>query len=93
MTDLKIVDEEKACYIKDKPIYLTNNEYRLLKYLMQRPNYIFSRKEILDDLWKDKNVTPKAVDMTIKRLREKLDKYSKCISSRSGYGYSFKMCA
>lgn len=60
---------------------------------MQRPNYIFSRKEILDDLWKDKDVTPKAVDMTIKRLREKLDKYSKCILSRSGYGYSFKMCA
>ena len=91
MTDLKIVDE--ACYIEDKPIYLTNNEYCLLKYLMQRPNYIFSRKEILDDLWKDKNVTPKAVDMIIKRLREKLDKYSKCILSRSGYGYSFKMCA
>lgn len=31
--------------------------------------------------------------MTIKRLREKLDKYSKYILSRSGYGYSFKMCA
>ena len=31
---------------------------------MQRPNYIFSRKEIL--VWKDKDV----VDMTIKRLRK-----------------------
>ena len=87
--ELKINTDEKMCYINNVAIYLTKNEYNLLNLLLSKPNYVFSREELLNILWKGKKVTFKAVDMTIKRLREKLGKYRWNILSRFGYGYSF----
>ena len=69
-------------------------EMDLLYYLASNPNKVFTRDQLLDKVWGfDYYGDSRTVDVHIKRLREKLDKYSKCILSRSGYGYSFKMCA
>jgi two-component system phosphate regulon response regulator PhoB len=58
----------------NKPITLSTLEFRLLYYLATRPNRVFSRDQLLDAVWgTERFVTPRSVDVYIRRLREKVE--------------------
>jgi DNA-binding response OmpR family regulator len=49
-------------------------EFRLLYYLASRPNRVFTRDQLLDAVWgTDRFVTPRSVDVYVRRLREKIE--------------------
>ena len=53
------------------PIHLGPTEFRLLRYLMERPGRVFSREQLLDAVWgHDAYVEPRTVDVHIRRLRK-----------------------
>ncbi len=57
-----------------KPLPLSTLEFRLLYYLASRPNRVFSRDQLLDAVWgTGRFVTPRSVDVYIRRLREKVE--------------------
>ena len=57
-----------------KPVMLSTLEFRLLYYLASRPNKVFSRDQLLDAVWgSDRFVTPRSVDVYVRRLREKIE--------------------
>jgi len=57
-----------------KPLTLSTLEFRLVYYLAARPNRVFSRDQLLDAVWgTDRFVTPRSVDVYIRRLREKIE--------------------
>ena len=57
-----------------KPLSLSTLEFRLLFYLASRPNRVFSRDHLLDAVWgTGRFVTPRSVDVYIRRLREKIE--------------------
>src|SRR5271170_4286032 len=57
-----------------KPVALSTLEFRLLYYLARRPDRVFSRDQLLDAVWgTDRFVTPRSVDVYIRRLREKVE--------------------
>jgi len=57
-----------------KPLPLSTLEFRLLYYLAARPNRVFSRYQLLDAVWgSDRFVTPRSVDVYVRRLREKIE--------------------
>lgn len=85
---LRINEEEKLCYIDDEPIKLTKTEYNTIIFLMSNPNKVFSREELIENIWTTK-VSNRAVDTTITRLRGKLKDYGKNIYTRLGFGYGF----
>lgn len=77
---------------KKKPVELTLREFEVLKYLMQHPNEVFSRTDLLKDVWGyDYIGDVRTVDVTIRRVREKVDeKLSddyKYIKTRRNMGY------
>ena len=77
---------------KEKPVELTLREFEVLKYLMQHPNEVFSRTDLLKDVWGyDYIGDVRTVDVTIRRVREKVDeKLSddyKYIKTRRNMGY------
>jgi DNA-binding response OmpR family regulator len=50
----------------------------------------FSREDMIERLWKDTPyITERTVDVHITRLRKKMGREARLISSRSGYGYRF----
>jgi DNA-binding response OmpR family regulator len=58
----------------DQRIALTNREYQVLAYLAQHPGRILTRTMIFDHVWGNSyGPVSNAVDVHIKRLREKLD--------------------
>jgi len=57
-----------------KPVTLSTLEFRLLYYLASRPNRVFTRDQLLDAVWgTDRFVTPRSVDVYVRRLREKVE--------------------
>lgn len=57
-----------------KPLTLSTLEFRLIYYLAGRPNRVFTRDQLLDAVWgTDRFVTPRSVDVYIRRLREKIE--------------------
>jgi two-component system phosphate regulon response regulator PhoB len=57
-----------------KPVHLGPTEFRLLRFLMQHPGRVFSREQLLDQVWgHDVYVESRTVDVHIRRLRKALN--------------------
>ena len=57
-----------------KPVPMSTLEFRLLYFLASRPNRVFTRDQLLDAVWgTDRFVTPRSVDVYVRRLREKIE--------------------
>ncbi|MGC1105276.1 MAG: winged helix-turn-helix domain-containing protein, partial [Candidatus Acidiferrales bacterium] len=73
---------------------LSTLEFRLLYYLASRPNRVFSRDQLLDAVWgTDRFVTPRSVDVYVRRLREKVERNPEkpeYLKTVRGAGYLFE---
>jgi len=57
-----------------KPITLTANEFKLLKYFVENPERVLSREELLNEVWGFNSYpTTRTVDNQILKLRQKLE--------------------
>ncbi len=76
-----------------KPVALSTLEFRLLYYLAKRPDRVFTRDQLLDAVWgTERFVTPRSVDVYIRRLREKIEtdpEKPKYLKTVRGAGYMF----
>ena len=56
---------------------LTSSEFRLLKFLLENPDRLLQRDEIIESVWQDtksqEGVTDQALDQLIFRLRKKIE--------------------
>ncbi len=89
--DLVIDKEKYLVTIRGEPIKLSATEFKILLYLAERPNKIFSREHLLDAVWgQDIYVEPRTVDVHIRRLRMKIEKdpeNPEYIKTMRGIGY------
>jgi two-component system response regulator BaeR len=74
-------------------LLLTSVEFRLMRLLISRPGYVFSRDRMLEALHEDfRDVSDRAVDSHIKNVRKKIEAVGAdptCIASVYGVGYRF----
>jgi DNA-binding response OmpR family regulator len=90
--DFSIDFDAKDVVVENKSVLLTKTEFELLEFLIKHQERIFSREEIINNIWeKNPYITERTVDVHITRLRKKLGNYSPLISNRSGYGYRFNI--
>lgn len=89
--NLRIDRNEKLCYLNGQEINLTKTEFDILLFLLQHRNRIYSREEIIRQVWSsDVVVTNRTIDTNIARLRKKVGVYGNNIVTRLGFGYGFK---
>lgn len=83
----------RVCH-SGKPVVLSTLEFRLLYYLASRPNRVFTRDQLLDAVWgTDRFVTPRSVDVYVRRLREKIESDPEnptLLKTVRGAGYLFE---
>jgi two-component system, OmpR family, alkaline phosphatase synthesis response regulator PhoP len=86
-----IIDREKYVIIdKGKEISLPRKEFELLELLTSKPNKVFTREEIFEEIWgNDVIVGDRTIDVHIRRIREKLD--SENIKTIKGVGYKYEI--
>ena len=77
--------------VHNELVDLTLIEYKLLKLFMENPDIAFTRDRLLDRVWgRDVYVSDRAVDVNIKRLREKLGGEKNRLETVRGVGYRFR---
>jgi two-component system, OmpR family, alkaline phosphatase synthesis response regulator PhoP len=88
--DLTIDRKSYTVYIKDTPVTLPKKEFELLFFLAQNPNKVFSRDDLLQNIWgTDVYVLARTVDVHIRKVREKIGEgYIKTVK---GVGYKFEL--
>ena len=77
------------------PVEMPPKELELLYFLAAAPNRVFTREQLLDQIWGYEYIgDTRTVDVHIKRIREKIsDNPSWKISTIWGIGYKFEICA
>lgn len=76
--------------LAEEQITLPKKEFELLFFLAQNPNKVFSRDDLLQNIWgSDVYVLARTVDVHIRKVREKIgDGY---ITTVKGVGYKFEL--
>lgn len=95
-TNLVIEHDAHRVSAGGQEIALTPKEYELLHYLAVSPDKVFSREELLKDVWNYEFFGDlRTVDTHVKRLREKLNKVSPeaaaMITTVWGVGYKLEV--
>lgn len=88
--DLTIDRTSYTIKLKEKEINLPKKEFELLHFLAQNPNKVFSREDLLQNIWgSDVYVLARTVDVHIRKVREKIGE--DFISTVKGVGYKFSL--
>ena len=84
-----ILDQvSRSVFVSGKRADLTRREISLLEVLMSRPQKVFSKAELLDQLFSfDKEAGENAIELYIGRLRRKLQSSRMKIKTLRGIGY------
>jgi len=72
-----------------EPIRMPHKEFELLRFLASNAGRVFSRQELLDEVWgRDVVVVDRTVDVHVRKIREKIG--DSLIETVKGVGYRFR---
>ena len=78
-------------FVEDRQVLLSPKEVEILHLMAGHPRQVFTREQLLDNIWGfDFNGDPRVVDTSIKRIRKKLPENTD-IQLKSVYGVGYKV--
>lgn len=87
---LRIDAAGRTVDVQNEPVRLTTREFDLLLFLVTHPSRVFSRAELLRQVWNyDFEGYDRTVDAHVARLRRKLGERGEWIETAWGVGYKF----
>ncbi len=91
--DLRLDSRTQEVMVGKRGVELSMLEFKLLHFLASHPRRVFSRDRLLDEVWgRDRFVTPRTVDVHIRRLRQKIEPqadHPQYVQTVRGAGYRF----
>ena len=82
--------KNRTCTVDGTEVKMPKKEFEILLKLISNRGQIFTRADLLNEIWPDEVVVlDRVVDVNITRIRQKIGIYGKNIVTRSGYGYGF----
>jgi DNA-binding response OmpR family regulator len=92
--DFELDSDAVTLKVRGTLVDTTATEFRLLHFLVSHPGRVFTRDQVLDGVWRDMAfVTPRSVDVYIRRLREKIEQdpeNPRYLKTVRGAGYKFE---
>ena len=92
--ELRIDTTRRAVEARGEQVQLTYLEFELLRTLASSPGRVFTRKELLDELWGGSEFRdPRTIDVHVRHLREKVERdpaEPELIFTVRGAGYRFR---
>jgi two-component system phosphate regulon response regulator PhoB len=92
--DLSLDPVSHRVLVGEAEINLGPTEYRLLKFMMEHPERVYSRGQLLDSVWgRNVYVEERTVDVHVRRLRMALEDHSvaQFVQTVRGAGYRFSV--
>jgi two-component system phosphate regulon response regulator PhoB len=92
--DIEIDSGAMVLSVRGMPVPTTATEFRLLEFLARHAGRVFTRRQLLDAVWRDTAyVTERSIDVYIRRLREKIEanpEEPRLLLTIRGAGYRFE---
>jgi len=91
--DIVLDREQHRVYRKKNELHLGPTEFRLLEYMMRHPGRVFSRAQLLDNVWGETNyIDERTVDVHVGRLRKAVNsnRAPDVIRTIRGAGYAIR---
>ncbi|MDN5214452.1 response regulator transcription factor [Fulvivirgaceae bacterium BMA12] len=88
--ELVINHHSYTVFLGQKELNFPKKEFDLLRFLAANPQRVFSRDDLLSNIWSsDYDVQPRTIDVHIRKIRDKIGK--NYISTIKGVGYRFNL--
>lgn len=92
---LSLDTTSRRVFLDGEALSLTATEFKLLEFFLSHPGRVYSREQLLNSIWgEDCHVTPRNVDVHIRRLRERIEATPndpKWLQTVRGFGYRFEI--
>lgn len=93
--ELTVNVAQKIFYINNKPIKISNKEFKLFKFLIKNPYRIYTREQIIVSIYKENSsfggeISDRAIDVLISRARKHLLD-NNCHLLQTVYGLGYKL--
>ncbi|MEI6660006.1 MAG: response regulator transcription factor [bacterium] len=89
--DLVLNPQTREVMLRGKKVALTQKEFNILEFLMKKPGIVVSRESILENIWDfSYDSFSNVVDVHVKNLRKKINKYDQLLETVRGVGYKIK---
>ncbi|MDD5460663.1 MAG: phosphate regulon transcriptional regulator PhoB [Methylococcales bacterium] len=92
--DLVLDTEQHRLSIRDKQLEVSPTEFRLMQFFMTHPDKVYSRTQLLDQVWgRSVYIEERTIDVHIRRLRKILGEYGRedLVQTVRGFGYRFSL--
>ncbi|BAP57331.1 chemotaxis protein CheY [Thioploca ingrica] len=92
INELQLYPEEHRVMVGDQEVIMGPTEFKLLHFFMRHPERVYSRNQVLDQVWGNNvYIEERTVDVHIRRLRKALALYGydQLIQTVRGVGYRF----
>lgn len=92
--DLILDTEQHRLSIGDKQLEVSPTEFRLMHFFMTHPNKVYSRTQLLDQVWgRSVYIEERTIDVHIRRLRKILSEHGReeLVQTVRGFGYRFSL--
>jgi two-component system phosphate regulon response regulator PhoB len=92
--DLMLDTDQHRLSIGDKQLEVSPTEFRLMHFFMTHPDKVYSRAQLLDQVWgRSVYIEERTIDVHIRRLRKILEEYGRedLVQTVRGFGYRFSL--
>ncbi len=92
--DLTLDTEQHRLSIGERQLDVSPTEFRLMQFFMTHPDKVFSRTQLLDQVWgRSVYIEERTVDVHVRRLRKILAEYDReeLVQTVRGFGYRFSL--
>ncbi|CAG0942241.1 partial Phosphate regulon transcriptional regulatory protein PhoB, partial [Candidatus Brocadiaceae bacterium] len=92
--DLVLDTEQHRLTIGNKPLEVSPTEFRLIHFFMTHPDKVYSRSQLLDQVWGHSvYIEERTIDVHIRRLRKILAEHGRedLVQTVRGFGYRFSL--
>jgi two-component system, OmpR family, phosphate regulon response regulator PhoB len=92
--DLILDTDQHRLSIGEKQLEVSPTEFRLMQFFMTHPDKVYSRTQLLDQVWgRSVYIEERTIDVHIRRLRKILGEYGRedLVQTVRGFGYRFSL--
>jgi two-component system phosphate regulon response regulator PhoB len=92
--DLVLDTEQHRLSIGNQQLEVSPTEFRLMLFFMTHPNKVYSRSQLLDQVWgRSVYIEERTIDVHIRRLRKILAEHNReeLVQTVRGFGYRFSL--
>ena len=92
--DLILDTEQHRLSISDKQLEVSPTEFRLMQFFMTHPDKVYTRTQLLDQVWgRSVYIEERTIDVHIRRLRKILEEHGSedLVQTVRGFGYRFSL--